>query len=244
MKFTAVFNFHGVLQDFLPKQQKGKSVSCSYASWPAVKDAIEAVGVPHPEVAAILVDGQPVNFSFLLQGQVKVDVYSSDFLPDIPEAYWLRSPVPVPVRFVLDVHLGKLARLLRMLGFDSFYDNSYADAAIAKLAEAEDRVVLTRDIGLLKHKIIKWGYWLRSQQPETQLREVIKRYSLQNQFRPFSRCLACNAQIVKVPKAEVEHQLPLKTKQYFNQFYQCLGCGNVYWKGSHFDRMQELVSLL
>jgi uncharacterized protein with PIN domain len=120
---------------------------------------------------------------------------------------------------VLDVHLGKLARALRMLGFDTHYENTLDDKTIAKVAVSESRVVLTRDVGLLKQKAIQRGYWLRSQQTPEQLREVMDYFNLHGAFRPFTRCIACNGSIVPVSKENILAELPPKTRLYFNDFF-------------------------
>ncbi|WP_317175587.1 Mut7-C RNAse domain-containing protein [Pontibacter beigongshangensis] len=171
-------------------------------------------------------------------------VYPANTSTQWPENYSLQAGLPVSDKFILDVHVGRLARALRLLGFDSRYQNDYADTSIAQLALKENRIVLTRDIGLLKHRSIHRGYWLRSQHLQEQLAEVIAYFRLGPRFETFSRCLACKGQIVPVPKAEVVDQLPPKTRRYFNEFYRCPSCRRVYWKGSHYERMQEFLQRL
>jgi uncharacterized protein len=241
MDHWASFRFFGSLNDFLPAAKKEVAFSYHFTGLPAVKDSIEALGVPHPEVAVILIDGQPAVLTTPLQPRNQVAVYPFEPTASWPPGYSLRIPAPTPARFVLDVHLGKLARNLRLLGFDAYYQNDHSDQAIAALAARENRLVLTRDIGLLKQKTITWGYWLRSQDPEVQLREVIGYFRLQHQLAPFTRCLACNAGIVAVDRETVWEALPPNTRRYFQEFYQCTHCKRVYWKGSHFDRMQAFV---
>ena len=241
MEGTAHFRFFGSLNDFLPSGQKDTAFSYAFAGAPAVKDAIEAIGVPHPEVDAILVNGAPVNFAHALRLQDAVEVYPSAFDRHRPESFSFRAQYPAPDRFVLDVHLGKLAKALRMFGFDTRYENSYSDKAIADIAETEGRIVLTRDVGLLKQKVIRWGYWLRSQHLQEQLAEVVRHYHLEQKLKPFTRCLSCNGSIAEVQKEQVLDRLPPKTKLYFHEFYQCSCCKQVYWKGSHYDRMEQFV---
>ena len=241
MAFHATFLFHGTLNDFLPKSRKGALLDYSFERNPSVKDAIEALGVPHPEVAAILVNGRPVDFQYLLQPEDQVEVFPKRVNAAEVKGKNLQPPLPEMVKFVLDVHLGKLAKALRMLGFDTVYQNDYSDKAIADLAQNENRIVLTRDVNLLKIKKILWGYWLRSQHLEEQLSEVIRYFELEKQFAPFSRCLACNGFILPVEKEKVINELPPNTRRYFHEFYQCESCRNVYWKGSHFERMQQFI---
>ncbi|MFT2008151.1 Mut7-C RNAse domain-containing protein [Pontibacter sp. 13R65] len=244
MEKAASFYFYGSLNDFLPASYKSKLVPYTFTGAPAVKDAIEALGVPHPEVQGILVNDYPVDFKYQLQQADWVEVYPASAGATWPAHYSIQAPLPTTPTFILDVHLGKLAKSLRLLGFDTLYQNDFTDSTIAQLASEQHRVVLTRDIGLLKHKSIQWGYWLRSQHLEEQLTEVLSYFRLASKFSTFSRCLVCNSLILPVPKAAVLAQLPAKTKLYFDEFYQCPTCQRVYWKGSHYERMQEFVQRL
>ena len=217
-------------------------ISYSIKSIQSVKDAIEAMGVPHPEVDVIIAQNASVDFNYQVQENDQIEVYPvlEDHL--FPESYSLSRQYLQLDKFVLDVHLGKLAKAMRLLGLDTVMDNHFTDNMIAQLSEAENRITLTRDIGLLKHKAIKSGYWIRSQHWEEQLAEVINRYSsLKRKFKPFSRCTICNGMIENVPKETVQHQLPPESKQLFNEFFQCTNCKKVYWKGSHYDRMEKWV---
>ncbi|WP_276496330.1 Mut7-C RNAse domain-containing protein [Pontibacter litorisediminis] len=238
----ATFQFHGALNDFLPKHRKGQSVRYSFRGNPAVKDAMEAMGVPHPEVDVVLVNNKPVTFSYLLLPDDVVEVFPVERGRSWPTGYTFEENNPPPHRFILDVHLGTLAKSMRMLGLDTRYQTDFSDADIARIAAEEQRVVLTRDIGLLKQKNIAWGYWLRSQHTQEQLEEVIHRYQPQDSFRPFALCLACNVPVQEVAKDEVLHELPPKTKEFFHEFYRCPSCRRVYWKGSHYERMQQQVA--
>lgn len=242
MEKNAHFCFYGSLTDFLqaPGQEKIR-IAYRFKDKPALKDAIEAIGIPHPEVAAMLVNGTAAGFFDPLHPLDQVEVFPAGHLPAVPHDYALRNPNPEPEKFVLDVHLGKLARFLRMLGFDTLYENHYADKNITEIAEKERRIVLSRDVGLLKQKIVQWGYWLRSQQAEEQLAEVVRYFRLRAQFNPFTRCMACNGIIEETSKNSVWDQLPLKTRRYYNEFYQCTSCGRIYWKGSHYERMQAFI---
>ncbi|MBK0402419.1 Mut7-C ubiquitin/RNAse domain-containing protein [Adhaeribacter sp. BT258] len=241
MSFSATFLFHGPLNDFLAKSRKDALIDYLFERNPSVKDAIEALGVPHPEVAGVLINGKPVDFQYLLQTEDKVEVFPKTENALDFKANTLQPPLPETIKFVLDVHLGKLAKTLRMLGFDTVYQNDYADKVIAALAQNEDRIVLTRDINLLKIKTITWGYWLRSQHLEEQLTEVIRYFELEEKFAPFTRCLECNGLILPVEKQEVLNELPPNTRKYFQEFYLCENCRKVYWKGSHFERMQQFI---
>ena len=231
MSFHAAFRFYGSLNDFLPARKKAQWIQQDFPSSPSIKDAIEALGVPHVEVSKLIVNGSPVDFYYLLQAGDQIEVFPDE------ESF----PDNFPKTFVLDVHLGKLARLLRMLGFDTAYQNNYHDKEIVEKAVSEKRIVLTRDVGLLKYKSIACGYWLRSQIPEEQLTEVIKRFALCGDIHPFSRCMDCNGNLRTIEKNEIIHQLPPLVKEYYREFYQCDHCKKIYWKGSHFDHMQQFI---
>jgi hypothetical protein len=147
----------------------------------------------------------------------------------------LREP-----RFVVDANLGQLARYLRLLGFDVVYRNDFTDREVARIASEEKRIVLTRDRALLQHKIITHGYFVRAVKPREQVREILARMDLYRELHPFTRCLRCNGELEDVDKQAVLHQLEPKTKKYYERFRRCKACGQAYWKGSHFNRMEKL----
>ena len=147
-------------------------------------------------------------------------------------------------RFILDVHLGKLAKKLRMLGFDTLYENNYADMEVVEIALSEKRIIATRDIGLLKIKKVLYGYWIRSQKPNNQLLELINYFDLSSKLKPFYRCMECNGIIRRVKKEHIIDQLQFRTKKYYDEFYQCEECKNLYWKGSHYYKMEKFVESL
>lgn len=239
---TASFRFYEELNDFLPEQKRKKSFLYRFSGSPSVKDAIEAIGIPHSEVDLILINGESVSFNHRLSEKDNVSVYPIFESFDISPVNKLRVTPLRDTRFILDVHLGKLAKYLRMAGFDTLYERNYSDSEIVAIACNEKRIILTRDVGILKHKSVTHGYWIRSQDPVEQFREVIRRFDLFNHFQPFQRCMHCNGLIEKASKNQVLHHLKPKTRQYYNVFYQCTRCNKVYWKGSHVKRMQELIN--
>lgn len=242
MQQLAQFTFYGNLNDFLSKKDRYSRITYSFKVIPSIKDAIEAIGVPHVEVYWLAVNGTAARFNSLLHPGDEVEVYPQDTPPAQQGLSPLRDKSLAPRNFVLDTHLGALARRLRLLGIDTDYSPTFTDRELALISCNDHRVVLTRDIPLLKQKIIEWGYWLRSQQPEEQLMEVIRRYDLTPSFKPFTRCLACNGTIHPVEKEAVMEHLPHDTRVYFNEFYQCTACGKVYWKGSHYERMMQGIA--
>lgn len=241
MQQIALFTFYGNLNDFLSKKDRYSRITYSFKATPALKDAVEAIGIPHVEVEWLLVNGLAVPFSARLQPGNQVEVFPLNTPPAQGSLPPLRDYRLAPHSFVLDTHLGALARRLRLLGIDTYHHPTFDDREIAQIAHTGNRIVLTRDISLLKQKIITWGYWLRSQQPDEQLLEVIRRYDLTPAFQPFTRCLSCNGPIHPVEKESVLEHLPHDTRTYFNEFYQCAACGKVYWKGSHYERMVQAI---
>lgn len=236
--------FYEELNDFLPKELRKKDFDYTFTGNPSIKDVIEAIGIPHPEVDMILVNGKSVNFGYNIQPGDRISVYPVFELIDILSVNHLR---PQPLRnpkFVLDINLGKLASKLRMLGFDSLYDNSYRDLDIVKIAVREKRIILTRDQGLLKNKKVTRGYWVRNINPAKQIREVVEKFDLYSKIQPFTVCMTCNGKIKPVKKEKIIDQLPPKVKEYFDEFYQCSRCSKVYWKGTHYIKMlKEIESL-
>jgi uncharacterized protein with PIN domain len=232
-----VVRCHGALNDFLPPARRDEPVTVAFASHETIKHVVEAVGVPHPEIEALLVQGQAVDFGYRVQAGDKIDVYPAG---DVPPAVPLRPPLPA-LRFVLDVHLGRLAAYLRMLGFDALYSNRGDDLDLARVAGAEQRVLLTRDLGLLKRRAVVYGAFVRATEPEAQLHEMAERFELRHAAAPFQRCIGCNGRTVPIDKAAIIDQLQPKTRRYFHAFWQCQACGRIYWQGSHVARMQAVI---
>jgi uncharacterized protein with PIN domain len=246
---TATFRFHGSLNDFLATARRGQPIEREFEASPGVIDLIQALGVPHPEVDLIAVSDRPVGLDYRVRPGDRIDVFGierageSRHLASDAGRPGLIPPPPDPPRFVLDGHLGRLARYLRMLGFDSRYDRNAADDELARLSAEEGRILLTRDRGLLKRSIVRLGYLVRDDDPRRQLVEVVGRYGLAGTARPFSRCVRCNGDIEPVDRSEVAERLAgePRTLRYFETFGRCAGCGSIYWPGSHFERMSRLV---
>lgn len=238
MSKSAFFRFYGELNDFLPPQKRQQQFSYEFSCSPAVKDAIQAVGVPQAEVFLILVNGAPTDFAYNIDINDQISVYPIITKFTIGKNPIQRKPLQHQ-KFVLDCHLGKLARHLRMLGFDTLYRNDINDDEIIELSAQEDRIVLTRDLAILKCNAVTHGYYPRSQDPGQQLEEIIKRFDLMSHAQPFSRCMDCNGHLEAVEKGVIIHKLEPQTRDHFEEFFQCDQCGKVYWKGSHYERMCE-----
>ncbi|MBU2649469.1 MAG: Mut7-C ubiquitin/RNAse domain-containing protein [Bacteroidetes bacterium] len=245
MPKTIEIRFYEELNDFLPQGKRKKTFPHTFSGNPTVKDIIEGLGVPHVEVDLILVNDVSVSFTHKPANADRLAVYPVFESLDISPVSRLRpEPLREP-RFILDVHLGKLARLMRMTGFDCLYSNDAADDIIIRIAAEEKRIILTRDIGILKNGKVDRGYWIRNTNPGKQIREVIERFDLRRHIRSFSRCMHCSGILEKVEKAEIEHLLKYGTKKCYQDFYRCTSCGKLYWKGSHVERMQqEILNIL
>jgi len=243
---TATFRFYEELNDFLPLDRRKRDVAYRFRGTPSVKDAVEAQGPPHVEVDLILVDGVSVGFDHLLRGGERVAVYPIFESLDISPVVRLRERPLRDPRFVCDVHLGVLARRLRLLGFDTLYGNDWDDLRIAETAASERRCVLTRDTGLLKRRLVERGYRVRSTDPERQPAEVVERLQLRRAAeapgRMFSRCPACNGTVEAVEKADIVDLIEPGTRDAYDAFRQCRDCGRVYWRGTHYRRLQEIVA--
>ncbi|HEY8159030.1 MAG TPA: Mut7-C RNAse domain-containing protein [Methylobacter sp.] len=241
-EYTAEFRFYEELNDFLPPEQRKRTNLYRFSGHPGIKDPIEVFGVPHTEVDLIVVNGQSVGFDYQLQAGDRVAVYPVFETLDITPLVKLREKPLRNPRFVLDVNLGKLAKRMRLLGFDSLYRNDYKDAAIVKSAVNDRRIVLTRDRRLLYNKQIDHGYWLRAVDVEAQVDEVLHRFDLYGLIHPFSRCLICNGVLSPVAKADIWDRLEPKTRLYYNDFYQCTDCQRIYWQGSHMQNMLKRLA--
>lgn len=226
---TAHFLFHGRLRDFLCRDQRDRQITVDFREQQSIKHLAESLGVPHPEIGRIWVNGRDKTLGWITQDEDRVEIYP------------IENGCPIEPRFLLDCHLGRLAAHLRMLGFDCLYQNDYDDPNMAYIVQREGRILLTRDRRLLMRKIIEHGYCLRSLEPLEQMLEVIQRFELTHQILPFHRCLRCNHPLEAVEKDAVLSRLEPLTKQYFDEFHICPACGQIYWKGSHYERMRNLI---
>lgn len=237
---TATFLFHEELNDFLPPDRRRRTFPAPFTLAATTKHMIEALGVPHTEVAAILVNGAAVDFEHRLQDGDCVSVYPR---LESPGHTPLRAPLSI-IRFIADAHLGGLARLLRMAGFDTLYRNDYRDAEIAQIAGREARIVLSRDRDLLKHRAISHGCYLHAIEPAQQFRELVRRLDLTPRMRPFTLCLSCNEPLHAIDRDAVLERLPPAIRTKHTRFTTCGICHRVFWKGSHWLRMRDAIDVV
>ena len=238
---SAEFRFYEELNDFLPEERRKRAFPIEIDRARSVKDAIESAGVPHTEVDLILVDGRSVDFTHLLRGGERVAVYPMFEALDISPVVRLR-PLPLrDPRFVADGHLGKLARHLRMAGFDTLWTNHWDDDEIVSIAAVQKRTILTRDKGMLRRREVERGYFVRATESEAQLAEVVRALQLERLLAPFTRCRECNVPLEEVAREAVLDRLPEKVRDAYDRFKRCPGCERIYWEGTHFQRMKGVL---
>ena len=238
---TATFRFYEELNDFLAPARRKQEFSVPCAQAATTKHMIEALGVPHTEVELILVNGESAGFDRLLQDGDRVAVYPRFEALDVTPLLRVRDTPLRETRFVADAHLGGLAHMLRMLGFDTLYDNHFQDDAIVAIAEQDGRIVLTRDREMLKRRAVSHGCYVHALKSEDQLREIVERLDLARSARPFTLCLHCNAPLRPIDKASVLDRLPPRVREHYERFSTCDACGRVYWEGSHWRNMRRVL---
>jgi len=240
MKRTEV-RFYAELNDFVAPWRRARATSYSFDVGGSVKDLIEALGVPHTEVDLVLANGESVDFSYRVKDGDRISVYPEFEAIDISTLVRLRPEPLRDLRFVADAHLGRLAAYLRMVGFDTVYRSDYEDEELAEISANQKRILLTRDRGVLKRNIVTRGYCLRSTDPRDQLAEVLQRFDLSASIAPFQRCVHCNELLQPTAKQLIGHRLQPETRQCYDEFCMCPACQRIYWKGSHYRRMQRLI---
>jgi uncharacterized protein len=237
----ADFCFYAELNHFLPPQKRLVNFPHYFEERASIKDTIESLGVPHPEVEAMIVNGEAVDFSYIVQDGDNIQVYPISTVKEISTNVSLRPQLPNILRFVLDVHLGKLAASVRMLGFDTLYRNDYDDQELAQISASEQRILLTRDKGLLMRSLVTFGYYIRATNPEQQIVELMRRYDLFKKVLPFQRCIRCNGLLEPVEKLSIIEKIPEKTRIAIDEFHHCRECSQIYWRGSHYEKMQKFL---
>ena len=230
---VASFQIHADLAGFLAPERRNVMFDHDCARAATLKQAIEAVGVPHTEIGAVLVNGIPATLSRIVR--------EGDFVEVLPHED-AAAPFEQPLSFIADAHLGGLARMLRMLGVDTIYDHALHDPDIVNIAASERRVVLTRDRELLKCKDVLRGCYVHALKPEAQLREVARRYAIAAHMRPFTLCLHCNLPLTAAEPDAVVQRVPERIRAQYQRSMHCAGCSRIYWEGSHWDRMRSVLA--
>lgn len=203
---------------------------------------IEACGIPHTEVDLIVANGRSVDFSYRVTDGDRVSVFPVFESFDITPIVKVRPESLRTVCFVADNHLGRLARFLRLLGLDTSYQNDWDDPELVRISTSQQRILLTRDVSLLKHGPVTHGYWVRATDPREQVTEVVRRFHLARHLTPFTRCMACNGRLIPVAKKEIAHRLPPRTSRHVDDFRLCSSCDKVYWQGAHHPELRRIVA--
>jgi uncharacterized protein with PIN domain len=218
------------LQFFLPAKRRSAEQGVPVDGTSTVGHLLAAIGVPKTEVGELLLDGQPVDLGYRPRPGDRIAIV---------EVRWPQPAPTSPPRFVLDVHLGTLARRMRLLGLDTAYRQQADDDALLEESLAEQRILLTRDRGLLHRRSLRWGAHINHQAPDEQLREVLDRFA--PALHPWTRCPRCNGILVDVAKSHVQALLPAGTRRCYDTFHRCSACGQLYWRGAHGDRLQDII---
>ena len=237
----ATVRFYAELNDLVAPERRFRDSEVAFAGSPAVKDVIESLGVPHGEIDLLLLNGRSAGLGERLRDGDRVAVYPVFEGFDIGALTALRTEPLREPRFILDGHLGRLAAYLRMLGFDVLWEQQPLDAELARLSAEDQRILLTRDLGLLKRSQVTHGLFVRATDPEEQLRAVVERLHLERLARPFTRCMRCNGSLEGVELAAVEAELPPRLRERVREVRRCAGCRKLYWAGTHHDRMSALI---
>lgn len=243
--------FYEELNDFLPGEKRKIRFQHQFFGNPSIKDLIGSLGVPHTEIDLILVNGKSVDFSYIVQDKDDISVYPIFQSFDISSIQQLREislnqqlKSIYNIKFIVDCHLGNLAKYMRLLGIDTFYKNNIQEKEIINIAINDQRIILTKNKNLLKRNEIINGYWMRNENVESQIKEVIQRFKLQKEIKYFSRCLICNSKLKFIEKEKIINRIPSRVKEWCNEFYYCENCDKIYWKGSHYNKMLMTIKEL
>jgi hypothetical protein len=237
----AQLQFFGELNDLLPPGKRNTSFREQIDDHASLKHVIESLGIPHTEIGSVELDGRPADLVARIPDRSQVNIYPFHYLDNLNHPIQPLTPAG-EARFILDIHLGKLAVYLRILGFDCLYQNDSEDAVLAEQAEKLQRILLSKDRRLLMRKQVQYGYCVRSQDPARQSLEIVQRYRLSDKIKPLQRCLDCNTPLEPVEKDRILERLEPLTRQFYHEFHICPNCHKIYWKGSHYDRMRQFIS--
>lgn len=235
------FRFYAELNDHLPPALRQVAFDRTVGDGSTLKGVFKSLGVPANEIDLVLVNGESESLDYRLREADRVSAYPVFDSIDVAPVTKIEERPLRRMRFVLDVHLGKLAHHLRMLGFDALYRNDYTPDVLVRVARGEDRILLSKSRMFLDGNVIEAGYCVKSSDPREQLIEVLRRFDLWRSALPFRRCLHCNTVLHQVSKDDVIDRLPEKVRVFYSDFNACPSCGRIYWMGTHFERMMEFT---
>jgi len=229
------------LNEFLPLEKRKVTFAHSIPVQTSVKDLIESFNIPHTQVQMIIVNGEQRDFSYIVQDNDRISVYPFFHNFDIKSVSKIHHPLPEKMRFIVDQHLGSLARYLRMLGIDTEYNKNLSGHELVEKANHENRILITKDRSILKRNELKFGYFVYADDLDSQLEELVLQFKLKEHISLFSRCLECNSILHQIEKEKIGHRLPQKVKEQHNSFTLCDNCDKIYWKGTHYQRMKNKI---
>jgi uncharacterized protein len=230
--YPVTLRFDPALRMFLDSRHRAGRAEVRYDGTSSAGHLVESLGVPLTEVGELLIGWRRAGVS------ERVPPGRPVMVRPVPR------PQPLPgnrPRFCLDVHLGTLARRMRLLGLDTVYRNDLGDDDLIELAARQDRVLLTQDRGLLRRRAVRCGAYVRGSDPDTQLRDVLDRFA--PPLAPWTRCTTCNGLLAPAAKHDIEHLLKPGTRRTHDVFARCQSCGQVYWRGAHGRRLATLVEV-
>ncbi|MGE5394050.1 MAG: Mut7-C RNAse domain-containing protein [Candidatus Saccharibacteria bacterium] len=236
-----IFRFYEELNDYLPEEMRKGWIESSAEPGTSVGEKIASYGIPLGDIDLILVNQQSESFNYILQNEDRISVYPVFESFDISRVSKLRDKPLRELAFICDVHLGRLCKYLRMLGFDTLYSNDYTPQKIIEISNAEKRIILSKNIQLIRHKEVTHAYWVRSANPREQLNDLIYGLDILKWAQPLTRCLNCNSMLERVKKEDIINRLEERTATYYTEFFRCPGCDQIYWKGSHYESMLEFI---
>lgn len=235
------FRFYEELNDYLPEEMRKVWIESRIETKPSVGEMIQSLGIPLDDIDLILVNQQSKGFDYFLQDGDRISVYPQFESFDISEVNQLREKPLRDPSFICDVHLGRLCKYLRMLGWDTLYSNQYTPAEMIELSNKEKRIILSQSINLTQHKEVTHAFWIRSSDPLEQLKGLVSKLDLSKQTDPLTRCLNCNNKLEQIDKIEILGRLEARTAKYYTEFFNCPACNQIYWKGSHYENMIEFI---
>jgi uncharacterized protein with PIN domain len=207
----------------------------------SVKDMIEALGVPHTEIDLILVNGTSVDFAYVLKDGDRVNVYPVFESLNIENVTRLRKVPLRKTKFIADIHLGKIVKYMRALGFDLSFDPSLSARKIIEISKKKSRIILTKSRQILKFKEVTHAIFIYPGTTAEQIKRILDYLDIKDSIKPFSRCLRCNSVVKRVSKEGVADRIPPKTKEFCDQYNHCKFCDKIYWKGTHFIKMSKAI---
>jgi len=230
------------LNEFLPLEHRYNEFPLLFSEPFNVAKLLDRLNIPLNSVEIILVDGKSVSAKFSLSEGNRISLYPIFESFDIRSLLHLHSAPLRHIKFIADVHLGKLARYLRLFGFDTAYNSSFSFSSILSIAELEQRCILSKSIAYKEKPSVTKYFHIQSSIPEEQLTETFSRFDLWLSSKPFTRCLKCNTLLVKRSIDNVnKNKIPPRILTMFNEYMCCSSCQQYYWKGSHYKRMEEFI---